>query len=225
MATRTPTRRRSRTDSGRFTRSQVVWLCLLGAMTSFGALLLALQDRPGTPPSAFASAPAADARTAPRLDAIFRTTEAIGRGQWSGIVIHHSGAPAGSAETIERQHADRGLRGLGYHFVIANGQGAPDGQIHVGYRWDYQLPGAHTAGPQADQLNRSTIGICLVGDGERRAFTEAQLARLADLVTTLQRDLGIPDDAVTLHRDVAPTTSPGRLFPEAAFRAILAESR
>lgn len=224
MASRT-TSRRSKAPAGRLSRSQAVWLCLVGAMTSVGGLLLALQDNPGTPPGAFAAAETADSRTEAKLDAIFRTTESIQRGRWAGIVIHHSGAAAGSAETLERQHTDRGLRGLGYHFVVTNGQGAPDGQIHVGYRWDFQLPGAHTTGQRADQLNRSTVGICLIGDGERRSFTEAQLSRLVDLVTALQRDLGIPDDAVVLHRDVAPTTSPGRQFPEAAFRARLAETR
>lgn len=209
----------------RFTRSQTVWVSLLGAMTAVGGLLLALEEHPGPPPGAFAAVAASDTLESTDLSSIFQTTQAIPAGQWEGIVIHHSASPAGSPATIARQHEDRGLKGLGYHFVIGNGQGAPDGQIHIGYRWDYQLPGAHTAGPNSDYYNRRTIGICLVGDGDRRPFTEAQLARLAELVTTLQKKLNIPDDRVVLHREVASTTGPGRTFPEAAFRARLSESR
>ena len=35
---------------------------------------------------------------------------------------------------------------------------------------------------KAEQFNRQTIGICLIGDGERRPFTDAQVARLADQI-------------------------------------------
>ncbi|MBL0927205.1 MAG: N-acetylmuramoyl-L-alanine amidase [Phycisphaerales bacterium] len=206
-------------QSGR--RTQVVWVSLIGAMTAVGGLLLALEDRPAAPLAALASTD----RTGADLSAIYRTQQPVEKGRWTGIVIHHSGSATGSADTIARQQEARGLLGLGYHFVIANGQGAPDGEVHVGYRWLSQLPGAHASGPKGDQYNRRTIGICLVGDGDRRAFTPAQLQRLAELVASLQKELGIPADQVVLHRDIAATASPGRLFPESAFRAALAAVR
>lgn len=218
-------RRRSSSNASTFRRSHAVWLSLLGAMTAVGGLLLVLEDRPGTPPGAFASSPATGNRSSADLGVIFQTREPILSGRWDGIVIHHSGAAVGSPETIASQHEGKGLKGLGYHFVISNGNGAADGQIHVGYRWDYQLAGAHTGGPKGDYYNRRTIGICLVGDGERRQFTDAQLERLVDLVSDLQKQLNIPSDKVVLHRDVAETSSPGRLFPEAAFRARLKAAR
>jgi N-acetyl-anhydromuramyl-L-alanine amidase AmpD len=86
-----------------------------------------------------------------------------------------------------------------------------------------QLPGAHAIGPNARIYNERSIGICLVGDGDRRTFTPDQIASLLTLVRTLQRQYGIDDDAVVLHRDVAPTASPGRLFPELQFRERLVD--
>ncbi len=47
--------------------------------------------------------------------------------------------------------------------------------------------GAHTAGEHGDWYNRNAIGICLVGDGDRREFTPAQIARLLQTVHALQR--------------------------------------
>jgi len=218
-------RSRNRSNASPIRRSHAVWLSLLGAMTGVGGLLLVLEDRPGTPPGAFAASPATSARQSADLGVIFQTREPILSGRWDGIVIHHSGAAVGSPETIAGQHEAKGLKGLGYHFVVSNGNGAADGQIHVGYRWDYQLAGAHTAGPQGDYYNRRTIGICLVGDGERRQFSDAQLERLVDLVASLQKQLDIPADKVVLHREISETASPGRLFPEAAFRARLHSAR
>ncbi len=206
-------------------RRETVWLSVLCATTAVGGLMLLLEDRPSPAPRAMALVEAAPKPQAAALDRIFETKAPADQGRWRGIVIHHSGSALGSPESITRQHNAKGLKGLGYHFVISNGQGAPDGQIFVGYRWQEQLPGAHVTGTMAEQFNRQTIGICLIGDGERREFTEAQVARLSELVSALQGRLGIEDPFVYLHRDVAPTASPGRLFPESEFRQRLAEAR
>ena len=136
-------------------------------------------------------------------------------------------------------HGDEGLAGLGYHFVVGNGQGLPDGFIEVGPRWNRQLPGAHvasrTAGDgsrlvtlredaSAEQLNLHAVGICLIGNGERRPFTDRQIHELAALVRRLQRELGIPAERVFLHSDVAPVASPGGCFPTGAFEAQLLQN-
>lgn len=198
-----------------------MWGSLLGAMTTVGALLLALQGEPPPRMDGLAlAAPVASAGATP-IEAVFDTRVPIRSGEWQGIVVHHSGAPYGSAATIAAEHRARRLDGLGYDFVIGNGDGAEDGEIHVGYRWLDQLPGAHTGGPNEELYNRRYIGICLVGDGDRRPFTQAQVRRLTQLVTALQRRLGIPDDRVVLNRDVAATSSPGRFFPLADFRRAL----
>ena len=146
-------------------------------------------------------------------DPVFRTDRPLDTDRWTSIVIHHSGAPAGDAESIRRLHESYGYHGLGYHFLVGNGNGLGDGVVHVGYRWTGQLPGVHTSGPQADHYNQHAIGICLIGHGDRRAFSERQLASLLSLVQRLQRELDIPADRVHLQRDLDPaTTGPGRFF-------------
>jgi N-acetyl-anhydromuramyl-L-alanine amidase AmpD len=109
--------------------------------------------------------------------------------------------------------------------VIGNGHGIGDGEVHVGYRWLDQLPGAHVAGPQGDRLNRTSIGICLVGDGHRHEFTQEQMTRLLDLVASLRATLDIPASQVYLHSDVAQVADPGLMFPAAAFREQVAAMR
>jgi N-acetyl-anhydromuramyl-L-alanine amidase AmpD len=202
-----------------------VWGALLVSMTSVGGLLWMLQG--GTPRFDSLSLPAAAvaARGPQTIDAVFRTRSPVAQGRWQAIVIHHSGSPFGSASTIGAQHKAMQLDGLGYHFVVGNGSGMNDGDIEVGYRWLDQLPGAHTAGAKGDWYNRNSIGICLVGDGRRREFTDQQVQGLAQLVAELSRKLGIPADKVYLHSEVAPADDPGRFFPEAAFREQLARSR
>jgi len=136
--------------------------------------------------------------------------------RWTGIVIHHSALPAGDPGSMHRLHQGYGYQGLGYHFIIGNGHGMEDGAVHVGYRWAEQLPGAHALGPESEAHNQRSIGICLIGNGDRREFTAAQIARLVELVQRLQRELEIPASAVRLHRDIAPgQSSPGNHFPAA----------
>jgi len=192
-------------------------------MTLVGGSLLALQGRPAPRLDGLSlSAPVAAMTRAP-TEAALNTRVPLDRDRWTGIMIHHSGSNAGSAASIQAQHERLNFRGLGHHFIIGNGAGMGDGEIHVGYRWLDQLPGAHAAGPEGQRHNLETISICLVGDGNRRPFTQAQMRRLLELVTGLQSELGLTPDRVLLHRDAAAVDDPGRLFPELEFRAALAE--
>ncbi len=202
-------------------RTKTVWSVLAVAMTVVGGLLVLSDSSPQQARALPAAARAAD--TPQTLDTLMSPTAAIEDGRWAGIVIHHSGDRSGSGASIAEDHRGKGLRGLGYHFVIGNGRGADDGSVHAGYRWDDQLPGAHAIGPNAEEHNLSSIAICLVGDGDSSSFTEAQLASLVALVERLQRTCDIADDRVYLHADIAPIASPGRLFPSVAFRAMLDE--
>ncbi len=214
-------------ESARPRRPHIVLGALVASMTLVGGALFLVENHPGlggVAPAAAALEPRS-APAAPVNQNLIKANRPLESGRWAGIVIHHSGSPAGSLDSIARQHEAAGLKCLGYHFIISNGQGAPDGQISPGPRWLDQLPGAHAKGPASEALNRKTIGICLVGDGESRTFTDAQIDSLARLVAQLQKQFNIPATAVVLHRDVASTSSPGRLFPEAAFRSRLATMR
>lgn len=200
-------------------RRQIVWLALVISMSCVGGLLLMTDTnrRPAAP------LPAANAAQPRGIEAVFQAITASERHAFTGAVIHHSGDRRGSATTLAKEHEDLGLQGLGYHFVIGNGRGAGDGEIQVGYRWVDQLPGAHVTGPDSERYNRATIGICLIGDGERHPFTEAQLRSLTALLDVLHAELGLDRESVVLHRSIAPTASPGRLFPESALYQRLAD--
>ena len=155
------------------------------------------------------------------LDAILRTTNPVQGGRWQAIVIHDSGDLVGTPVRMDEQARARGLRGLGHHFVIGNGGGMADGELFVSQRWMDQTHGAHAAGVNADWFNRNAVGICLVGDGNRRRFSAAQATRLHEVVRLLCQRLSIPADRVYLHSQIAPTSSPGRLFSEASLRQAL----
>jgi len=203
-------------------RTRLVWVALLIGMTSVAGLLGLLEGGPQPRLDGLALAAPVDPTRPVGIETIFRTRQPLATDAWEGIVIHHSGSAFGSAATLAHEHEQQGLAGLGHHFVIGNGAPAPDGEIHVGYRWLDQLPGAHTPGPAGDLYNRHYIGICLVGDGDRRDFTDAQMAALIRLVSTLQQKFAIPNERVVLNRDVSPTSGPGRHFPEVEFRSRLA---
>lgn len=205
-------------------RARTVWMSLLATMTLVGGLLWALDTREG-PRLGGRALPALVASGTPgSLESIFNTRAPLDAERWKAIVIHHSASPFGTAESLGAQARSAGLQGLGHHFVIGNGNGMDDGEVHVGYRWLEQIPGAHTAGPEGDWYNRHAVGICLVGNFDRQRPTPAQMRRLGELLRALQGRLNIPAERVYLHRDLAPTTSPGRLFPALSLRDELLRS-
>jgi hypothetical protein len=142
------------------------------------------------------------------------------RQHWKYIVIHHSATEEGSAGTFDRFHKERGWRGVGYDFVIGNGNGSPDGLVEVTFRWEEQMVGAH-AGDK--EYNEYGIGICLVGDFDNDYPTARQMQALVALVNELQERCHIPTSNVLMHRQVRPggTRCPGRNFPFYEFISLL----
>ncbi len=137
--------------------------------------------------------------------------EPAGYRPWRHIVVHHSAGTSGSAALFDKWHRARGWDGLGYHFVIDNGHGGPDGYVEVGRRWRMGKWGAHTGRTPDNEYNNLGIGICLVGDFTVTEPTPAQLASLRKLVRFLALRYGIQPDHVIGHRDApnATTTCPG----------------
>jgi len=131
--------------------------------------------------------------------------------QWRYIVVHHSATDDGNAETFDAYHRRRGWEGLGYHFVIDNGRGGPDGRIEVGPRWRAQKCGAHTGGTPGNEYNEYGIGICLVGDFTKTGPSSAQLSSLRRLVSYLASEYHIPPERIIGHCDApnATTRCPG----------------
>lgn len=198
-------------------RTQIVWGALVGAMVLVAGGLSMVSGGLG-PRGGRTLPPMMSAEGGAAGRAALEPAVTLDESRWDTIVIHHSAAPAGCPEDLDRLARQAGLDGLGYHFVIGNGRRMDDGAVHVGYRWVDQLPGAHVAGDAGTDLNRRSIGICLVGDGDRASFSDRQLARLEELVGALADRCGIAQGRVILHRDTAQTSSPGRYFPETEFR-------
>ena len=213
-------------------RTNIVWAGFAAAAAITSSLLI-LGDANGPKPLAMANVVvgASDA-------SIFPREAPLDHQRWTSIVIHHSSTPAGDVASVARLQGAHDANGIGYHFIIGNGQGITDGFIQVSSRWNRQEVGAHVASiarqsgngatlvsrqrkPSADELNRHAVGICLIGNGDRRPFTENQMRELATLVRRLQKELNISADHVYLHSDVAGVSSPGQFFSAADFEAKL----
>lgn len=187
-------------------RTRVVWGVLVASMTLVGGMLLLLDGGPSPRLDGFSLVPMVSTSEYRSINAIFDTRRDLE--PWGRIVIHHSATPVATPATIA---ADARTR---YHFIIGNGRGMNDGEVHVTYRWLEQQP----AGIEPDDA----IVICLVGDGNRRLFTPTQIRRLEELVVALDRRLGIPHEQVLFNSDPDRPAGPGRFFPSAMFRQRIA---
>jgi hypothetical protein len=147
-------------------------------------------------------------------------------GRWKYIVIHHSGVDCGTLSGIDRYHREERHmeNGLGYHFVLGNGNGMGNGEIGVGPRWTKQLDGGHL---MSQSQNKVSLGICLVGNFEKTKPTHKQLERLTALTGALLTRCKLSPEAVKTHRqiNVVHTRCPGRHFPTKSFLGSLKSKR
>jgi hypothetical protein len=149
------------------------------------------------------------------IDRIFQTNPRLRNGRWRYIYIHQSLTASGNAMTL-----GQGPEGLADHFVIGNGDGSADGEVQIGRRWAEQQSAG--AVPGTDRIDPNCVSICVVGDFNRGRPTPTQQARLAELVSALQRQLDIPGDRIILlTASNKSTAGPGAYFPVADFRARL----
>jgi hypothetical protein len=205
--------RRSKADAMMLDRrTLVVWATLVVSLSLVCGLVLVLNPVPHAPAVGRVLTvldPSPD-----DLEGLLRVGAEHRTMRWKGIVIHHSGSHHGSADTIGRAHQSQGHHGLGYHFIIGNGDGAYNGEIQAGYRWSRQLDGLHT---------RDAISICLIGQFDQAEPTREQMKQLVRLVHQLQGRFSIPAERVFLYRDLTQTSSPGLRFPATSFRQQLLE--
>lgn len=151
----------------------------------------------------------------PSLRSVIAATQKIkvDHQRWRYIVLHHSAIEAGNARIYDSNHRRRGMEhGLAYHFVIGNGRDSGDGEIEIGPRWTQQLRGGHV---RSTVVNDSGIGICLVGNFEKRRPGKKQLDSAYNLVDWLRNGMVNPKHKVTVHRwvDINHTVCPGKHFP------------
>lgn len=171
----------------------------------------------------------------PERHAEWLPTGGIKRGRWQAIVVHHAATNKATPQGMNDYHRNvrKWSNGLGYHFVIGNGIGYPDGKIYVGNRWKQQLTGAHCKSGSgrffgvwrpSNYFNEHGIGICLIGDFERERPTSRQLAALRELVQFLCDETGIPPQSVHGHGEVTHKTAcPGDHLSVSTLRRSLHE--
>ena len=130
---------------------------------------------------------------------------------WRYIILHHSGTRSGSEASFDRYHRrQKGWKGIGYDFVIGNGNGSPDGLIEVTFRWEKQVTGAHAG---VARYNQHGIGICLVGDFSSGQPTDRQMKSLVALLFYLKSRCDIPTTSILTHGQLKQTDCPGENFP------------
>lgn len=198
-------------------RSILVIAALVFGMTATSGLLLMLEPGAMAPLSGV-TLRSVEPSSQPQAR-LFDTSTPL---DWQAIIIHDSGAATGSSQSINRLHQQLGRGGLGYHFVINNGTDELDGLIEVGYRWQRQTFGNYydPSSENAQWFHRHAISICLVGDGDKGGFTEAQMRELVWLVQQLQQRFNIPKRAVLTDLGSTGTSAS---FPYAEFeRQLLA---
>ena len=124
--------------------------------------------------------------TAPRsdVDTWNEGIELINKLNPKYIVIHTAAAIDRNIDVkkIDAWHKARGWSEIGHHFVIIDDQhdNLPDGTIQEGR--SLSKIGAHTRG-----LNKMSIGIVMVGHGDKRELTDKQLESLLQLLQSLLR--------------------------------------
>lgn len=146
--------------------------------------------------------------------------------EWQYIVIHHSATDSGSVESIHEEHLNRRdaegnpWLGIGYHFVIGNGHGMPDGTVQATFRWKEQIHGAHSG---SEVFNARGIGICLIGNFEDAPPTKAQIHSLKSLAKVLAARHRINPKNLTGHASVKATACPGKHFPLNEIRQVISK--
>lgn len=140
---------------------------------------------------------------------------------WQYIIVHHSGTPSGNAKIFGYYHSNmRHMEnGLAYHFIIGNGTDSSDGEIEVGDRWRDQLKGGHVSN---DDLNEVSLGICLVGNFNKKRPSPKQIASLVELIRYLNSIIPGKHPKFTTHREAQPnhTACPGHHLPFQALHKI-----
>jgi N-acetyl-anhydromuramyl-L-alanine amidase AmpD len=195
--------------------------CLLGGCTR-PAVVAPPTSAPTTLPSAPVYTPPPSIPSTPEVPASGVTYQNLWKPDasprdWKYIVLHHTATESGSVESIHESHlqnkdkSGKPWLGIGYHFVIGNGEGMGDGDIEPTFRWKQQMHGAH-AGASDPEYNQVGIGICLVGNFEEQPPTSAQMSAVKTLVQTLKSEYRISSGNIIGHRDVRETECPGKLF-------------
>lgn len=131
--------------------------------------------------------------------------------QIQNIVIHHSAVGGNQSPfVVARFHVESshlsstGAPGIGYHFYILE-----DGTT-------YQTNYLNTVSWHVKNQNTACVGICLSGNFDVSRPTTAQQSSLRRLLKALKQAL--PQARIVGHRDLRPTSCPGKNFDIRSFQ-------
>lgn len=137
----------------------------------------------------------------------------------SHFVLHHSATHDGSVERFREEHKERGFADIGYHWLIGNGNGTPDG--HIGEGRSESKDGAGVYGN-----NKQKLHVCIVGNFEKGhpGYTPGpsrkQMAALGHLLMVWAKRYERPDATfpkIVGHKEITipghGTACPGNTFP------------
>lgn len=140
--------------------------------------------------------------------------------EWRYIIIHHSWTTDGFAadwDAIRRYHKEsNGWRDIGYHFGIESVKGELVYQIGRPLSWE----GAHTIG-----RNKDGIGICVVGNFDPAAPSDAQMWLLTSLCRELMHTYKIPIANVLPHWAYEYKSCPGKSFNVVKLRDLIMQGK
>lgn len=112
------------------------------------------------------------------------------------IIIHHFGFPKATFSSIKAKHVDElKWADIGYHYVIGNGNGIPDGEVIRGR--PIEMGACQSRG-----FNSKAIGVLLVGNFDISYPSKTQWEALRALVKRLMEEHDIPADNVLGHREI-----------------------
>lgn len=158
-------------------RNVAVLFSLIASMT-IGALVLMALDHNG--PSAAAYSLSSYLRLDPVDDVVKNSVQAKVR-DWGQIEVVYSDTVGGNVEEMAL------LTGLAngdraeYHFIVCNGNGADDGQVQAGKRWENQLTDGRAG----------VIRVLVISNERIEAVTDCQIQRTNALVESLSRTFDI----------------------------------
>jgi N-acetyl-anhydromuramyl-L-alanine amidase AmpD len=115
------------------------------------------------------------------------------------LVVHHSAvAPSAGPARIAQYHVKNlDWPGIGYHYVVSD-----DGIV-------YETNRLTTVSNQSAGMNTRSVGICFLGNFNKKSPPPAQIQSGAHLLAWLMQELDLDLDAVKGHREHMQTACPG----------------
>ena len=101
-------------------------------------------------------------------------------------------------------------QGADFHFVVdnsRNGLGNPDGYVQRGLAWQDQLSTTPYFSwpylkPHHYSVYANAVGVCIIGDINRKDYSASQIRSTVSLVQALERKLNIPNSCVKLQWEI-----------------------